>query len=414
MVTKALPLSAEQLDAVLQQHDTPFYLYFEDQIRANARALKKAFSWAPGFKQYFAVKATPTPVIVDILRQEGLGVDCSSLSELVLAERLGIRGENIMFSSNFTPQEEYRKAAQLGAIINLDDAAHIGFVSESIGLPDTLSIRYNPGSLKAGNQIIGRPEDSKFGSTREQIMEAMRFLTAKGVKRLGLHTMVASNELDENYFADTAEIMFEFALELARKHGVTIDFINLGGGIGVAYRPEETAPSFAVIGEKIRQKYTDIITGNGLPDIRLFLEMGRSVTASAGYLISRVEHVKKTFKTYVGIDANMANLMRPGMYGAYHHIEVVGKEGEAKDVKCDVVGSLCENNDKFAIDRMLPPTERGDVVVIFDVGAHGHSMGFNYNGKLRSAELLYTAEGAVRVIRRAEAVDDYLKTAVFP
>jgi diaminopimelate decarboxylase len=410
---KSVPLSKEVLSRALDKFPTPFYIYSESGIRGAARDLMRAFSWAPSFKEYFAVKATPNPYILAVLKEEGAGADCSSLTELILSERVGMRGEQIMFTSNDTPLTEFVKAKELGAVINLDDFGHIDFIEKNIGLPSLVFLRYNPGSLKAGNEIIGNPLESKFGMTREQIIEGLMRLKAKGVKRLGLHIMVASNELDPNYFADTAGVMFDLAVELNKNQGIRLEAINLGGGIGVNYRPDQAAVDPGLVGGLIRQKYEEKIVKNNLHPIKIFIEMGRVITAPYGVLVARVLHVKKTYKNFVGLDATMANLMRPALYGAYHHITVLGKEDQPCTEKYDVVGSLCENNDKFAVDRLLPALEPGDVLIIHDAGAHGHAMGFNYNGKLRSAELLLRTDGSVQEIRRAETVDDYFKTIDF-
>ena len=331
----------------------------------------------------------------------------------MLAEMVGIAGNNIMFSSNFTPENEYKKALELGAILNLDDINHISLIHKNFGLPEIISLRYNPGSLKSGNSIIGKPEESKFGMTRKQIINGFLDLKNKGVSQLGLHTMVASNELDQNYFAHTAALIFDFVKELKKTYDIDIEFVNLGGGIGVPYHPNDDRLSYGDVGRLIEDEYNKIILSNNLQPLKLFLEMGRSMTATHGFLICKVEHVKQSYKNYIGLDANMANLMHRGMYGAYHHISILGKNITKNLLAYDVVGSLCENNDKFAIDRILPEAESGDIVIIHDTGAHGHSMGFNYNGKLRSAELLLRDDGAVELIRRAETIDDYFKTIVF-
>jgi diaminopimelate decarboxylase len=413
MSQKKCPLSHEQLEELTTRYSTPFYLYDEAAIRANARALKEAFAWNPGFKEYFAVKATPNPYLMKILKAEGFGADCSSLPELLLSEAVDLSGEDIIFTSNDTPADEYVKAMELGAIINLDDITHIKFLEQCAGLPERICLRYNPGPLKAGNTIIGHPEEAKYGFTRDQLFEGYRLLRDKGIKRFGLHTMVASNELDATYFIETAHLLFDLVGELSAQLGIHFDFVNIGGGIGIPYRPEQEPVDLTVVGEGIRKLYEEKIekTGLGLLDVRM--ECGRMVTGPYGWLVSRVLHKKNTYKQYVGLDSCMANLMRPGMYGAYHHITVSGKESRPHDFVCDVTGSLCENNDKFAIDRALPEPEIGDLVVIHDAGAHGHAMGFNYNGKLRSAELLLRADGDVVQIRRAETISDYFATLNF-
>lgn len=410
MAPKLLPFTKTQIEAIIAQYPTPFHIYDEPGIRTNARKLKEAFAWVPGFKEYFAVKATPTPGILALLKEEGFGADCSSLPELLLAERVGITGEAIMFTSNDTPAAEFQKAVALGAIINLDDISHISFLEESAGLPELICFRYNPGPLKKGNTIIGTPEDAKYGLTKPQLFEAYKTMKAKGLKRFGLHTMVASNELDPNYFVETAKILFELVVELARELEIRFEFINLGGGIGIPYRPEQNPVDLNVISQGIRRLYETYIEANGLAPLKIYMENGRMVTGPFGYLVATVLHKKSIYKNYVGLDACMANLMRPGMYGSYHHITVLGKEDQPLDHLYDVTGSLCENNDKFAIDRLLPAVERGDRIVIHDAGAHGHAMGFNYNGKLRSAELLLKPDGSVELMRRAETIDDYFST----
>ena len=413
MAEKKLPFSQAQLEDMLQKYPTPFHLYDEAAIRANVKRLLAAFSWAPSFKEYFAVKATPNPFLLKILKEEGLGADCSSAAELVLAEKVGITGENIMFSSNDTPAEEYAKAAELGAIINLDDISHIEYLEKHVGLPELLSFRYNPGSARAGNTIIGKPEDAKYGLTKEQLFEAYRMVRDKGVKRFGIHTMVISNELNPDYFIETARMMMTLAKEIYETLGIRIEMINFGGGIGVPYRPEDKQVDLEYVGAGIRKLYEDILVPAGLAPMKLALECGRMIAGPYGYLVSKVLHKKETYKNYVGLDACMANLMRPALYGSYHHITVVGKEQQPQDHVYDVTGSLCENNDKFAIDRALPHVDIGDIVVIHDAGAHGHAMGFNYNGKLRSAEILLKADGATELIRRAETLDDYFATLDF-
>lgn len=413
MVVKTVPFSKAQAEAIAAECPTPFHIYDEKAIRENARRLKKAFSWNEGFKNYFAIKACPNPHLMRILREEGMGIDASSLCELVLAERVGMRGEEIMFSANDTPVEEYRKAAELGAIINLDDITHIPCLDAAGGLPEVACFRYNPGPLRGGNAIIGKPEEAKYGLTHDQMVEAFRIMKSKGVKRFGMHTMVASNELNPQYFIDTAGMMFDLAAEVSRKVGITFEFINLGGGIGIPYRLEQEAVDLGVVSQGIRQQYEEKVTGAGFPPLKILMENGRMVTGPFGYLVSRVLHLKHIYREYVGLDACMANLMRPALYGAYHHITVLGKEKLPRDRVYDVTGSLCENNDKFAIQRPLPEMVPGDLVAIHEAGAHGHAMGFNYNGKLRSAELLLRPDGSVRQIRRAETVEDYFKTVDF-
>ena len=388
-------------------------MHDEAAIRANVKRLLAAFSWAPDFKEYFAVKATPNPFLLKILKEEGLGADCSSAAELILAEKVGIIGENIMFSSNDTPAEEYAKAVELGAIINLDDISHIEYLEKHVGLPELLSFRYNPGSARAGNTIIGKPEDAKYGLTKEQLFEAYRIVRDKGVKRFGIHTMVISNELNPDYFIETARMMMTLVKEIYETLGIRIEMINFGGGIGVPYRPEDNQVDLEYVGAGIRKLYEEIIVPAGLAPLKLALECGRMIAGPYGYLVSKVLHKKETYKNYVGLDSCMANLMRPALYGSYHHITVVGKEQQPLDHVYDVTGSLCENNDKFAIDRALPQIDIGDIVVIHDAGAHGHAMGFNYNGKLRSAEILLKADGTTELIRRAETLEDYFATLDF-
>jgi diaminopimelate decarboxylase len=413
MVSKQVPFTKEEITGLIEKYPTPFHVYDEKAIIENAMKLRKAFSVVNGFKEYFAVKALPNPYIMKLLKNEGFGSDCSSLPELLLSEKAGIVGENIMFSSNDTPAEEFIKARELGAIINLDDLSHIEFLEESAGLPEIVCCRYNPGPLKEGNAIIGNPEEAKYGFTREQLFTGYRMMKEKGVKRFGLHTMVASNELDPAYFIETAKILFELIAELSKELDITFEFVNLGGGIGIPYRPEQEQVPYDVIAKGVAEAYDETIRANGLNSLKIFLECGRVITGPYGYLVSSVRHMKHIYKDYVGLDACMANLMRPALYGAYHHITVLGKENEAHEMLYDVTGSLCENNDKFAIDRLLPEVERGDILVIHDAGAHGHAMGFNYNGKLRSAEFLLRPDGSFVQIRRAETIDDYFATLDF-
>jgi diaminopimelate decarboxylase len=413
MADKKLPFTREQIERIAREYPTPFHLYDEKGMRENARRLLKAFSWAPGFKEYYAVKACPNPYIMKALKEEGFGSDCSSLAELVLAERTGIRGENIFFSSNDTPAAEYVKARELGAIINLDDITHIPFLEKHAGLPEVISFRYNPGPLRGGNHIIGHPEDAKYGFTRPQLFEGYHVLKDRGVKRFGLHTMVASNELDPDYFVDTADMLFNLVMEIHLEMGIRFEFVNLGGGFGIPYRPEDNAIDLEYVSGKIREGYEKTIASSGLHPLKIFMESGRMITGPYGYLVARAIHKKNIYKNYIGLDACMANLMRPALYGAYHHVTVVGKEDRPLNHAYDVTGSLCENNDKFAIDRHLPEIEIGDIVVIHDAGAHGHAMGFNYNGKLRSAELMLKEDGSAEMIRRAETLDDYFATIDF-
>jgi diaminopimelate decarboxylase len=410
---KTLPFSQQQIASVAASHPTPFYLYDERGIRTSARALRQVFDWAPGFKEYFAVKATPNPYILTILRAEGLGADCSSYPELLLAEHVGIVGEEIMFTSNDTPAHEFQKARELGAMINLDDISHLDFLERHAGIPELICFRYNPGLRRTGNAIIGRPEEAKYGLTYEQLFDAYAAARAKGARRFGLHAMVASNELDPQYFIDTAQMLFDLAVEIGRRLDIRFEFVNIGGGIGIPYRPEQRAVDLGRVSAGIRQAYDATIIANGLHPLQLHMECGRLITGPHGYLITTIRHIKRTYKTFAGLDACMADLMRPAIYGAYHHITVLGKEQLEADGVYDVTGSLCENNDKFAIDRDLPPIEVGDTLVLHDAGAHGHAMGFNYNGKLRPAELLLRADGQVALIRRAETVKDYFGTLDF-
>ncbi len=413
MVSKDLPFTKEDILEIMKKYPTPFHIYDEKAILENARKMKAAFRGVPGFKEFFAVKALPNPFILKILKEEGFGADCSSLPELILAEKAGMTGEDIMFSSNDTPSEEFIKAKELGAYINLDDISHIDYLEKHAGLPEIVCFRYNPGSLKGGNAIIGKPEEAKYGFTRDQLFEGYRILRDRGVERFGMHTMVASNELNPDYFVETARILFELIVEISKELNVTFEFVNLGGGIGIPYRPDEEPVSFEAVAKGAKEAYEATITANGLYPLKVFLECGRVITGPYGYLISQVRHLKHTYKDYVGMDSCMANLMRPGIYGAYHHITVLGKENEAPVREYDVTGSLCENNDKFAIDRPLPEIEIGDILAIHDAGAHGHAMGFNYNGKLRSAELLLRKDGSVVQIRRAETIEDYFATLDF-
>lgn len=413
MSIKKVPFTKEFIEAVSKKVPTPFHIYDEAAIRANARAINKAFSWIPGFKNYFAVKACPNPSILRILREEGFGADCSSLPELLLSEQAGITGEDIMFTSNDTPDEEFAAAAKLGAIINLDDISHIETLERSAGIPELICFRYNPGSARTGNVIIGHPSEAKYGVTGDQIINAYRVMKEKGVKRFGLHTMVASNELQGDYFIETARMLFELVIRLYDEVGIRIEFVNMGGGIGIPYRPEEEPVDLDHVSAGMKELYDSMIVTSGLDPLHIVFECGRMVTGPYGYLVGRVRHVAQKYKTYVGLDACMTNLMRPALYGAYHHITVLGKEDAPATELYDVTGSLCENNDKFAIDRQLPKIEAGDYCVIHDAGAHGHAMGFNYNGKLRSAELLLQTDGTVRLIRRAETVEDYFATLDF-
>jgi diaminopimelate decarboxylase len=390
---------------------TPFYLYDERAIVENAKAFKLTFSWVPGFTNYYAVKACPNPAIISLLSSLGFGTDCSSMSELLLAHACGVQGKDIMFTSNDTPVDEFDEAYRLGAVINLDDITHIGSLHN---IPQTICFRYNPGSERTGNAIIGNPVDAKYGVRSDQIVDCYRIMKKKGVKRFGLHTMVASNELDGQYIVETARMLFSLCRKISEESGVRISFLDLGGGIGIPYRPEQERMDIARVSGDIHTLYDEMIVDRGLGPVSLSFECGRYITGPYGYLVTKVRHVTRKYKQFVGVDATMADLMRPGMYGAYHHITVLGKEGLPADHTYDVTGSLCENNDKFAVDRMLPEVNEGDILVIHDAGAHGYSMGFNYNGKLRHAEYLLHADGLVSMIRRAETYDDYVATLRFP
>ena len=411
---RKIPFDKAKLEEISAKWPTPFHIYDAAAIRENARRLKKAFAWNDGFREYFAVKAAPNPHLMKLLKEFGFGSDCSSMAELILAEKVGNTGEAIMFTSNDTPACEFAKALELGAIVNFDDITHIDFLRENCGsLPEIACCRYNPGPLKGGNAIIGKPEEAKYGFTREQLFEGYAKMKALGIRRFGLHTMVASNELDPGYIIDTAKLLFALVGEISEKVGIDFEFVNIGGGIGIPYRPDQRAMDIAYVGEGIRKGYEELVSGKGLKPLRLYMECGRCITGPYGYLVSRVRHLKNTYRLYAGLDACMSNLMRPALYGAYHEIVVPGKENSGDTSVYDVTGSLCENNDKFAIQRVLPVLERGDFVVICDAGAHGHAMGFQYNGKLRSAELLLEEDGSVREIRRAETLDDYFATLDF-
>ena len=413
-------VTLEQLQEIVKQYPTPLHLYDERGIRENVRKLRQAFAWNRGFREFFAVKATPNPTILNILREEGCGADCSSLTELMLSHRCGFPGEAIMFSSNDTPAEEFRLAAQLGATINLDDFTHIDFLKEAIGyIPETISCRYNPGGTftigesAEGFQVMDNPGESKYGFTLSQLTEGFKKLKAMGAKHFGLHAFLASNTLSNEYYPTLAGILFRTAVELRQETGCDIRFINLSGGVGIPYRPEQPANDILAIGEGVRRQYEEILVPAGMGDVALCTELGRFLLGPYGCLVTKVLHFKHIYKEYVGVDACAANLMRPAMYGAYHHITVMGKEDAPCGRKYDVTGSLCENNDKFAVDRMLPEVEIGDLLVIHDTGAHGFSMGYNYNGRLRSAEVLLRPDGSTKLIRRAETPEDYFATMVF-
>ncbi len=409
-----LPFDTSLIASIVADHPTPFHLYHEDGIRRRVRDLYEAFAWNEGFRQYFAVKATPNPHIVALLAEEGCGADCSSPAELVICDRLGLSGDAVMFTSNNTTIEEFRMAADLGAIINLDGPHHIKQLKALPKLPKFVSFRFNPGAERAGNVIIGDPKEAKFGCTREQIAAGYAQCRELGIERFGLHAMIVSNELQVDSLLATAEMLFELAVTIKQTTGVEVEFINLGGGIGVPYRPGEKEVDLAKFGAGVHALYDSIIEPSGLAPLRVMMENGRSITGPFGYLLTRVINIKDSYKRYIGVDATMSNLMRPGMYGAYHHLSVLGKEQAPAVGKADVVGSLCENNDKFAVDRELPEVVVGDLIAIHDAGAHGHSMGFQYNGRLRSAELLFNDRGDVRLIRRAETLDDYFATVEFP
>ncbi|MCC8126215.1 MAG: diaminopimelate decarboxylase [Clostridiales bacterium] len=405
-VTKA------QLEEIVKEYPTPFHLYDEKGIRENAENLKKAFSWNPGFREYFAVKATPNPYILKILQEYGCGTDCSSATELMMSDACGFSGHSIMFSSNDTPAEEFKLCNDLGGIINLDDITHIAFVEEALGfIPKTISCRYNPGGVfEMSNGIMDNPGDAKYGMTTGQMFEAYRILKGKGAEKFGIHAFLASNTVTNEYYPKLAGELFELAVRLKEETGVHIAFINLSGGVGIPYRPEQEPNDIFVIADGVRKAYEEILIPAGMGDVAIYTEMGRYMLGPYGCLVTKAIHEKHTYKEYIGVDACAANLMRPAMYGAYHHITVMGKENAPCDHKYDVTGSLCENNDKFAVDRMLPEIEMGDLLVIHDTGAHGFSMGYNYNGKLRSAELLLKEDGSVQKIRRAETEKDYFAT----
>ncbi len=410
------PLSHAQLVELAKKFPTPFYIYDEKAIRENVKYFYKAFSIFPSFTEYFAVKALPNPYILKVLESEGCGGDCSSLPELMLCEKSGITGRRIMFTSNDTPAQEFVYAQKLGAIINLDDITHIDFLKNALGgkLPDTICFRYNPGPLKeGGNSIIGKPEEAKYGLTKEQMIQAYKICKAEGVKHFGIHTMVASNELNPDFFVDTARIVFELILEVQKECGVNIEFADLGGGVGIPYRSGQRKVDLDYVAKGIKVLYDKMIVPAGLDPLKLCFECGRPITGPYGWLVTKAIHEKNIYRNYIGVDASMADLMRPGMYGAYHEVTVSGKENAPKDYIYDVSGSLCENCDKFAVQRNLPKIETGDLLIIHDAGAHGRAMGFNYNGKLRAGELLLRSDGSVKEIRRRETVEDYFATLDF-
>lgn len=413
-------LTKEQAEEMVKKYPTPFHLYDEKGIRENARRLNKAFSWNKGFREYFAVKATPNPRILQILKEEGCGTDCSSYTELMMSEACGFSGKEIMFSSNDTPAEDFQLADKLGATINLDDITHIPFLEQAIGhIPERICCRFNPGGVfqlggsKEGFQVMDNPGDAKYGMTRAQMTEAYKTLLEKGAKEFGIHAFLASNTISNEYYPALAKILFQTAVELKQETGAHITFINLSGGVGIPYRPEQSTNDIAVIGEGVRKAYEEILVPAGMDDVAIYTELGRFMLGPYGCLLTRAIHEKHTYKEYIGVDACAANLMRPAIYGAYHHITVLGKENAPCDHKYDITGSLCENCDKFAVDRMLPKIDIGDLLVIHDAGAHGFSMGYNYNGKLRSAEVLLKEDGSTELIRRAETPADYFATLDF-
>lgn len=407
------PFDLQFIESLTRRFPTPFYIYTEREMVGNTKRLLQAFSWNKGFREFYAVKAAPNPFLLKILNSLGLGMDCSSLAELELSQQAGASGEEIMFTSNNTPAHEYQRAQELGAIINLDDLTQIEYLRTHVGIPQLISFRLNPGSSLEGSEIIGKPEEAKFGLTKEQLVEAYRSVKALGATRFGLHTMPISNELDPRYFVQTVKLLLSTVCLLHKELGISIEFVNMGGGIGIPYRPDQQPVDIDALARAIRECFATELAGSGIPEPKLFMECGRYITGPYGYLVTRAIHTKDIYRSYIGVDATMANLMRPGMYGAYHHITVLGKETAVPTETYDVVGSLCENNDKFAIQRTLPKISVGDLLVIHDAGAHGHSMGFNYNGKLRSSELLLRPDGRVAQIRRAETMHDHFATLDF-
>ena len=412
MVEKKPFTTKEKLEEIAAVYPTPYYLYDEAGIRKNCENLYKAFSWNKGFREYFAVKATPNPFLMKILAEYGCGCDCSSLTELMLSKAIGASGDAIMFSSNDTPPEEFEYAHKLGAIINLDDFTHIEVLEKTLGyIPEKICLRYNPGGVfKIANAIMDNPGEAKYGMTTEQLFDAFAILKEKGVKEFGLHAFFASNTVTNNYYPTLARTLFEAAVDLKKKYDVNITFINLSGGIGIPYRPDQPENDIFEIAKGVKREYENILTPNGLGDVAIFTELGRYMLAPYGALVTRAINCKHTHKEYIGVDACAVNLMRPAMYGAYHHITVMGKENEPAEKMYDITGSLCENNDKFAIDRWLPHIDMGDLIYIHDTGAHGFSMGYNYNGKLKSAEILLKTDGSFELIRRAETPEDYFAT----
>ncbi len=412
IVKKQPFVTKEKLDEITVTYPTPFHLYDEKGIRENARAVKEAFAWNKGFREYYAVKANANPFLINILKEYGCGVDCSSMTELMLSDALGFSGEEIMFSSNDTPAEEFVFADKIGATINLDDFTHIEFLEKTIGhIPERISCRFNPGGIfQMSNGIMDNPGDSKYGFTKDQLFEGFKILKEKGAKYFGVHAFLASNTVTNEYYPMLAKTLFELVVELKEETGCDIRFINLSGGVGIPYEEDKTPNDIRVIGEGVRKVYEEILVPAGLSDVAIYTEMGRFMMGPYGCLVTKAIHEKHTYKEYIGTDACAVNLMRPAMYGAYHHITVMGKENAPCDHKYDVTGSLCENNDKFAIDRMLPKVDKGDLLVIHDTGAHGFSMGYNYNGKLKSAEILLKEDGSFKLIRRRETPEDYFRT----
>ena len=413
MAEKKAFVTKEKIEEIVKQYPTPFHIYDEKGIRENARRLQKAFSWNKGYREFFAVKATPNPYIMEILREEGCGFDCSSYTELMLSDRVGAEGMDIMFSSNATPDADFLLARKLGAQINLDDFTHIEILDKLCGIPETISCRYNPGgefkTEEKGN-VMDTPKDAKYGFTHDQIIEGYKILKDKGAKRFGMHAFLASNTLTNDYYPVLAEIMFKTAVEIKEKAGVKLSFINLSGGVGVAYRPDQPANDIEVIGRKVEEVYNKILVPAGLGDVAIYTELGRFMLAPYGHLVAKAIREKHIYKEYIGLDACAANLMRPAVYGSYHHITVAGKENQPCNYKYDITGGLCENCDKFAIDRLLPKIDIGDYIIIHDTGAHGFSMGYNYNGKLKSAEILLKEDGSFQLIRRSETPEDYFRT----
>lgn len=407
-------VTKKQLEAIAAEYPTPFHLYDEKGIRENARRMNQAFAWNAGFKEYFAVKATPNPVIMKILKEEGCGVDCSSYTELQLADACGFCGHEIMFSSNDTPAEDFVLAKEMGVIINLDDLTHVDFLDKVAGIPETICCRYNPGgTFTTANGIMDNPGEAKYGMTYEQMKQAYRELMRLGAKHFGIHAFLASNTQTEDYYPQLARILFELAVTLRSETGADIRFINLSGGVGIPYRPDGQPVDILKVGEGVKRAFDEVLVPAGMGDVAIFTELGRFMLGPYGCLVTKAIHQKHTYKDYIGVDACAVNLMRPAMYGAYHHITVMGKENDPHDCRYDVTGGLCENNDKFAVDRMLPKIDTGDLLVIHDTGAHGFSMGYNYNGKLRSAEILLKEDGTTQLIRRAETPEDYFATFDF-